>query len=223
MSGIENIQNAQVIGSTSKKTAEIKTEDKKEKPKFDNKKIIGTLVALGAVAAAGIVIASKIRKGKTADTDFIETGIRPNNFDNMDIDEFKKIGCFKKGETFIADNPYTGTINVKNKNGIFALKYENGKLVESAGYKEVDFSNVLKDNPLFENPKLPISKKVYSTSEDGAKTIQRFNINLNILLINIEWSNLIQEVYSSISYKQVIIFSNTTSIISQQYSRRCLI
>lgn len=179
MSGIENIQNAQVIGSTSKKTAEIKTEDKKEKPKFDNKKIIGTLVALGAVAAAGIVIASKIRKGKTADTDFIETGIRPNNFDNMDIDEFKKIGCFKKGETFIADNPYTGTINVKNKNGIFALKYENGKLVESAGYKEVDFSNVLKDNPLFENPKLPISKKVYSTSEDGAKTIQRFNINLN--------------------------------------------
>ena len=178
MSGIENIQNAQVIGSTPKKTAEIKTEDKKEKPKFDNKKIIGTLVALGAVAAAGIVIASKIRKGKTADTDFIE--MHPKNLYNvMDIDEFKKIGCFKKGETFIADNPYTGTINVKNKNGIFALKYENGKLIESTRYKEVkvDIPNVLKGNPLFENPKLPISKKVYSTSEDGAKTIQRFNIN----------------------------------------------
>ena len=177
MSGIENIQNTQFMGSTPKKTVEIKKEDKKEKPKFDNKKIIGALVGLGAVAAAGIVIASKIKKGKTVDAGFIETSIRPNNFDNMDIDEFRKIGCFKKGETFIADNPYTGTINVKNKKGIFALKYENGKLIESTKYKEVDFPNVLKDNPLFENPKLLISRKVYSTSEDGAKTIQKFNTN----------------------------------------------
>ena len=97
----------------------------------------------------------------------------------MDIDEFRKIGCFKKGETFIADNPYTGIINVKNKKGIFALKYENGKLIESTKYKEVkaNIPNFLKDNPLFENPKLLISKKVYTTSEDGAKTIQKFNIN----------------------------------------------
>ena len=179
MSGIENIQNTQFMGSTPKKTVEIKAEDKKEKPKFDNKKIIGALVGLGAVAAAGVAIASKIKKGKTVDTDFIETSIRPNNFDNMDIDEFRKIGCFKKGETFIADNPYTGIINVKNKNGIFALKYENGKLIESTKYKEVkaNIPNFLKDNPLFENPKLLISKKVYSTSEDGAKTIQKFSTN----------------------------------------------
>ena len=166
MSGIENIQNTQFIGSTPKKTVEIKTEDKKEKPKFDNKKIIGALVGLGAVAAAGVAIASKIKKGKTVDTDFIETSIRPNNFDNMDIDEFKKIGCFKKGETFIGDSPYTGIINVKNKKDIFVLEYKNGKLVESAKYS-TDF------------PQPMVSKKIYSTSEDGAKTIQRFKISPN--------------------------------------------
>ena len=177
MSGIENIQNTQFMGSTPKKTVEIKTENKKEKPKFDNKKIIGALVALGAVAAAGIAIESKIRKGKLP---------------NIELDNFKKYGGnFENGAATVKSSliskskPYTGIINVKNKKGIFALKYENGKLIEStkykevdfSNYKEVDFSNVLKDDPLFENPKLPISKKVYSTSEDGAKTIQRFNIN----------------------------------------------
>lgn len=169
MSGIENIQNTQFMGSTPKKTVEIKTENKKEKPKFDNKKIIGALVALGAVAAAGIAIESKIRKGKLP---------------NIELDNFKKYGGnFENGAATVKSSliskskPYTGIINVKNKKGIFALKYENGKLIESTKYKEVDFSNVLKGNPLYENPKVPISKKIYSTSEDGAKTIQKFNIN----------------------------------------------
>ena len=182
MSSIENIQNTQFTGNTQKNTVEAKVENKKEKPKFNNKKIIGALVGLGIAAAAGIAIASKIRKGKTVDTEIIDTKIcpsintavaditdtkiSPNNFDNIDIDEFKKIGNFKKGETFIGDNPYTGTISVKNKKGIFALEYENGKLVNSTKYSN-DF------------PQPIVSKKIYSTSEDGTRTIQKFNIDIN--------------------------------------------
>ncbi len=149
MNGIESIKNIPTLSNTSQKAPEIKTEDNKKQHKFDNKKVIATLVSLGIAAAAGIAIIAKAKSGKQTD---------------LNLEKFKEIGHFEKGQAFVKNKPYTGIINVVNKNGIFALKYENGKLIESTNTTSLY------------GIKQQFNKKVYSTSDKGEKIIKSFSV-----------------------------------------------
>lgn len=149
MYGIESIKNIPTLSNTSQKAPEIKTEDNKKQYKFDNKKVIATLVSLGIAATAGIAIIAKAKSGKQTD---------------LNLEKFKEIGHFEKGQAFVKNKPYTGIINVVNKNGIFALKYENGKLIES-----INTTSLYGIKQLF-------NKKVYSISDKGEKIIKSFSV-----------------------------------------------
>lgn len=110
----------------------------------DNKGKIA--LALGALAAAGVA-AVAISRGKKIPSE-------------LSIDDFKKIGRFDKGMASVKGKPFSGVINVTNKNGQYALEYADGALKSST------LSESLSG--------LPIMKKVYS-SKDGARTIENFN------------------------------------------------
>ena len=118
----------------------------------DNKGKIA--LGLSALAAVGIA-AVAISRGKKAPSE-------------LSIDDFKKIGKFDKGVATVKGKPYSGVINVTNKEGKYALEYADGVLKTSTKYV---------DGGEFKGHKFglqPYSKKVY-TEKDGVKTIEFFD------------------------------------------------
>ena len=117
----------------------------------DNKGKIA--LGLSALAAVGIA-AVAISRGKKAPSE-------------LSIDDFKKIGKFDKGFATVKGKPYSGVINVTNKEGKYALEYADGALKTSTKYV---------DGGEFRGHKFglqPYSKKV-NTKKDGVRTVENF-------------------------------------------------
>jgi len=125
-----------------------------EKPVDDNAKKI--TLALGGLAAVGIgaVLISRSKKVPQ----------------ELSIEEFKKIGKFDKGIAKAKGKLFTGAIDVPAKDGKFIIEYENGVLKQSTKYLTTELPGL---KPFL----MPGTKKVYSTNDDGAKTVQTYLYN----------------------------------------------
>lgn len=128
--------------------------DNKEKANggFDDKKKIA--LVLGGLAATGIAAVAIAKKGKKIPSE-------------LNIDEFKKIGGFDKGAAKVKGKPFSGTINIPNKDGSHVLEYEKGVLKQSTQFKKVSFPEHAKA----EAQMMPVSKKVYS-KDNGATVVE---------------------------------------------------
>ena len=127
-----------------------KKKDIKEVIKDNKGKIALGLSALAAVGIAAVAIS----RGKKAPSE-------------LSVDDFKKIGKFDKGVATVKGKPYSGVINVTNKEGKYALEYVDGALKTSTKYV---------DGGEFRGHKFglqPYSKKVY-TEKDGVRTVENF-------------------------------------------------
>ena len=117
----------------------------------DNKGKIA--LALGALAAVGVA-AVAISRGKKVPSE-------------LSIADFKKIGKFDKGVATVKGKPYSGVINVTNKEGKYALEYADGVLKSSTKYVDGGEFNGYKFGFM------PRRKKVY-TEKDGVRTVENF-------------------------------------------------
>ncbi|MBR5303822.1 MAG: hypothetical protein IKU37_03240 [Candidatus Gastranaerophilales bacterium] len=148
---IESVNSAsQVSFSSTKVTAETKTQPKTEQ-KGDKKKLMLALAGLATVGVASVGITMAIKKGKVPK--------------ELSIEEFKKLGKFDKGQALVKGKPYTGTIEVANKEGKFALEYIDGKLTKSTKFSEVDLDGSKVKNAL--------TSKTYLDGENGTKIIKK--------------------------------------------------
>lgn len=133
----------------------ISSEQTKETTQLDKKKLlIGGLVGLGCIAAAGIAIA-KCKKVPS----------------ELSIDEFKKIGQFDHGTAKAKGKLFSGTIVVPKDNGKISITYKDGNLVESIKYKKFGMPEPLNEG--FSS----VWKKVYS-SKDDTKTVEKYTYNI---------------------------------------------
>ena len=158
---IENINSAsQVSFSSTKVTAETKTQPKTEQ-KGDKKKLMLALAGLAAIGVAAVGIVTNIKKGK------IPT--------ELSFDDFKKLGKFDKGQALVKGRPYTGTIEVVNKEGKYVLEYADGVLKSSVGpnvkktYKLTDGAKEITSCPINAGERAPWLIKI-TRIEDGKIT-----------------------------------------------------
>ncbi len=160
---IENLSAVKPVSAQAVKKEENKQEvNKPEKEiKDGGKKLALALTGLAVVGmATTVAVMHSIKKGKAP-------------LESLSLDEFKKIGKFDKGQAFVEGKPYTGVIEVANKNGKFYMEYSDGALKSSTKHKIY----VAGDQPTIKGTDgefcgIPDSRKLYG-KRNGTKTIQK--------------------------------------------------
>lgn len=148
-----------------KEEVEQKIAQAQKEIKDGKKKLALTLAGLATVGVATIGVALAIKKGKIPS--------------ELTMDNFKKIGNFEKGKAFVKGKPYTGIIDVVNKNGKFQMEYVDGVLKSSTKSVENSESilehlerNGLSKDIIEEFKYSEKMKKLYSEA-DGIKTVEK--------------------------------------------------
>lgn len=145
-----------------KEELEQKVAQAQKEIKDGKKKLALALAGLATVGVATIGTALAIKKGKMPS--------------ELTMDNFKKIGNFEKGKAFVKGKPYTGIIDVVNKNGKFQMEYVDGVLKSSTKLEKMSesFTELFKKMGLTgeEYKYVPKARKIYS-KQDGVKTIEK--------------------------------------------------
>lgn len=165
-----SLNNVAFRGETPKTETAPKAEPKTPENKDIDGKKIG--IVLGGLAAAGIA-AVLIGKSKKIPSE-------------LNIEEFKKIGKFDKGFATAKNKPFSGIINVANKNGDYKLEYDKGILKESTLFKKQTFPEFGQK----EEQLMPVSKKVYSNGEGGKKVECFLRNPYHVICGGEEWGKL---------------------------------